>query len=111
MTDRDAQARADILAKLAASRDQLRQVLDPPRTEADGYPPGERHDEFPRSRTMQLLMGSRGLGIMGAIAGGLFIARPSLALRLLRLLPASAVARMLLMKAFTAMRGKNVNPG
>jgi hypothetical protein len=56
---------------------------------------------------MQMLMSGRGLGTLGALAAGLLVARPALALRLLRMLPASAVARMLLMKTFTALRAKH----
>jgi hypothetical protein len=110
MTDRDELARANIIARLAVSREELRQVLDPPRRDSEDSEAGEHHDGFPRSRTMQMLMGNRGLGLLGAIAGGLFIARPSLALRLLRLLPVSAIGRVFLMKALGAMRAKHVNP-
>jgi hypothetical protein len=110
MTDREQQARANIIARLAASRDELRQVLDPPRGEGEGTEAGERGGFSPRSRTMRMLMGNRGLGILGAIAGGLFIARPGLALRLLRILPVSAIGRMFLIKAFTAMRARHLNP-
>jgi hypothetical protein len=105
MTDRDAQARADIMARLAASRAELRQILDPPRTEPDGSPlPAGRSQAFPRSRIMQTLLSGRGIGTLGAAAAGLLIARPAFALRLLRMVPASAVARMLLIRAVTAMR-------
>ena len=44
--------------------------------------PGARHAGFPRSRTMQMLMSGRGLGTLGALAAGLIVARPALALRL-----------------------------
>jgi hypothetical protein len=91
MTDRDETAQAEISARLAQSREELRSLLDPPRTESDAgnsmagdYPGG-----FPRSRTMQMLMSGRGLGTLGAVAAGLLVARPALALRLLRMLPAS----------------------
>ena len=110
MTDRNDPAEAEILAKLAVSREEIRRVLDPPRREPDqGMPPGDHGaDGFPRSRTMQMLMGGRGLGVLGALAGGLFIARPGLALRLLRMLPTGTVARMLLAKSLGALReGKN----
>jgi hypothetical protein len=110
MTDRNDPAEAEILARLAVSREDIRRLLDPPRRESDaGSPPGDRGAEvFPRSRTMQMLMGGRGLGVLGALAGGLFIARPGLALRLLRMLPTGAVARMLLAKSLGALReGKN----
>ena len=36
MADRDAAARAAILARLATSREELRNILDPPRTEPNG---------------------------------------------------------------------------
>jgi hypothetical protein len=110
MTDRNDSAEAEILARLAASREEVRRVLDPPRREPDeSSPPGEPGVAgFPRSRTMQMLMGGRGLGVLGALAGGLFIARPGMALRLLRMLPTGTVARMLLAKSLGALReGKN----
>ncbi len=111
MTLRDEQARAEIRARLAVSREELRRLLDPPRQDSDangsaGARAADGLGGFPRSRTMKVLMGSRGLGILGAVAGGLFIARPALALRLLRMLPSGAVGRMLLMKAITALRAK-----
>jgi len=99
--DREAAARAAIIAQLAASREELRQILEPPPKvgeSAAGAHPGA----FPRSRTMQMLMSGRGLGTMGAAAAGLLVARPALALRLLRMLPAGALARMLLSRAVTA---------
>jgi hypothetical protein len=109
MPDRDEAARLEICSRLAASRQELRRVLDPPRSEGDGadgvagdYPGG-----FPRSRTMQLLMSGRGLGTVGAVVGGLLLARPTLALRLLRMVPASAVARMVMTRAFGALRAKH----
>ena len=108
MTDRDEAARAEILARLAASREELRRALDPPRDESDAG--GSKHTDhsggFPRSRTMQTLMSGRGLGTLGAAAAGLRIARPALALRLLRILPAGAVAKTILLRAFAALRTK-----
>jgi hypothetical protein len=112
MTDRDEAARAEILARLAASREELRRALDPPRNESDAG--GSKHSDhsggFPRSRTMQMLMTGRGLGILGTIAAGLFVARPTLVLRLLRMLPAGAAARILLLRVFTAWRAKQETP-
>jgi hypothetical protein len=100
----DANARKAILAKLAQSREEVRHILDPPRAEngADGAP---QHvaSEFPRSRTMRALLSSRGLGAAGALVGGLLIARPSLALRMLRMVPVSTVAKMLLGKAISGL--------
>jgi hypothetical protein len=108
MADRDAAARELIYKRLAQSREELRALLDPPSTEGNGG--GEAsmngHSGFPRSRTMQLLMSSRGLGTLGALAGGLLIARPALALRLLRFVPANAVAKMLMAKAVSALKSK-----
>jgi len=108
MTDREEDARAEILARLDVSREQLRQIFDPPRQErADGAPgSGSAPDGFPRSRTMRMLMNGRGLATLGTVAAGLFIARPALALRLLRILPTSGIARMLLLRAFAALRAK-----
>jgi hypothetical protein len=101
-------AREEVLARLAQSRAQIRRLLEPP---PDGSPgsgpsPSGAAGDFPRSRTMQMLMSGRGLGTMGAILGGLLIARPALALRLVRMLPIGAVARMLLLRAIATMRAK-----
>ena len=108
MTDRDAAARAEILARLAVSREELRRIFDPPPKEPDarGANAGDHPGGFPRSRTMQILMSGRGLGTLGAAAAGLLIARPGLALRLLRILPAGAVAKTILLRAFAALRTK-----
>jgi hypothetical protein len=112
MADPDRTARIEILASLAKSREELSQILDPPpETQAEherAFGPGE----FPRSRTMQMLMNGRGLGTVGAIAGGLLLARPALALRLLKLLPAGQIARLLAVRGLSALRSKHakVNP-
>jgi hypothetical protein len=102
--DKDAAARSLLLAKLAQSRAEMRALLDPPRAEPGAAPAGARRSEFPRSRTMQALLSSRGLGAAGAVIGGLLIARPALALRLLRMVPAGAVGKMLLVKAMEAFK-------
>jgi hypothetical protein len=110
MTDPDEAARLLILARLAESRAELRRILDPPRNEPNGSVfggGGGGHDGFPRSRTMQMLMSGRGLGVLGAVAAGLFIARPALALRLLRMLPAGAAARIFLLRALAQLRAKH----
>jgi hypothetical protein len=109
MVDRDAQAKSLIHAKLVQSREELRSILDPAPGEYGngGQAPGQAHAGFPRSRTMQMLMSGRGLGTLGALAGGLLIARPALALRLLRLVPASAVAKMIMARAVGALKSKS----
>ena len=109
MKDQDTAARTEILARLALSREEVRRVLDPPRQEphaSGSSASGASIGGFPRSRTMQMLMSERGLGILGAAAAGLLLARPALALRLLRMLPASAFAKMMVTRAFTAFRTK-----
>ncbi len=121
MTDRDEAAQAEILARLEASREELRRAFDPPRHESDAGSPkhGDHPGGFPRSRTMQILMSGRGLGTLGAAAAGLLIARPGLALRLLRILPVSAVVKTFVLRAFAAPRTKQdidtdrapINPG
>jgi hypothetical protein len=105
MIEKDAAARTLIMAKLAQSRAELRAVLDPPRPQpGEEASLGARRSEFPRSRTMQALLSHRGLGAAGAVLGGLLIARPALALRLLRMVPAGAVGKMLLLKAMEAFQ-------
>jgi hypothetical protein len=100
-----------ILARLAVSREELRRVLEPPQRGAeDPSDPAPRETGFPRSRTMQMLMTGRGLGIVGTVAAGLFVARPTLVLRLLRMLPVGAAARMLLLRTLTALRAKPERP-
>jgi hypothetical protein len=111
-TDRDENARVRILGRLAASREELRRLLDSPRKDLNGGSvPADETRGFPRSRTMQMLMSSRGLTTLGATAAGLLIARPALALRLVRMLPASAFARILLVRAMSAFRANKNNRG
>jgi hypothetical protein len=108
MVDRDAQAKGLIHARLAQSREELRAILDPPPGEyGNGQSPRSGNADFPRSRTMQMLMSGRGLGTLGALAGGLLVARPALALRLLRFVPASSVAKMVMARAFSALKSKS----
>jgi hypothetical protein len=112
MTTANDAARSDTLARLAQSRAEIRRVLDPPpRVSSGGVEEdsaGLPHDgAFPRSRTMRLLLSGRGIGTVGALVGGLLIARPALAFRLLRMLPTGAVARMLMIKAVAALRAKH----
>lgn len=103
--------RAEIRARLAESREELRRLLGPPATEADGAStPGDLPGLFPRSRTMQMLMSGRGLGTMGAAAAGLLVARPALVLRLLRVLPVTAFAKTLLLRTLAARRAKQNKP-
>jgi len=111
MMDRDEAARAEILARLAASREELRRVFDSPRDESgagrSGH--GDHPGGFPRSHTMQMLLSGRGLGTLAAAVAGLLIARPGLALRLLRMLPADALAKTLLLRALATARTKHRN--
>jgi hypothetical protein len=112
MVDRDAQAKSLIHAKLVQSREELRSILDPPPGEyGDSQAPRNRNGGFPRSRTMQMLLSGRGLGTLGALAGGLLIARPALALRLLKFVPASAVAKMIMARAVGALKSKSGDGG
>jgi hypothetical protein len=104
----DANTRRAILDKLARSREEMRRVLDPPRVESNNgdAPQNSGGGGFPRSRTMRTLLSSRGLGTIGALAGGLLIAKPSLALRMLRMVPVGTVGKMLLAKVITGLRAK-----
>ena len=105
MSLQDDNARKAILAKLARSRDEVRQILDPPPSgelNGDGTPQNSA-GAFPRSRTMRALLSGKGLGTVGALASGLLIARPTLALKLLRLVPVGTVGKMLLAKAISGL--------
>lgn len=109
----DNEAREETLARLARTRAEIRRVLEPPppRPGAPASAPGTQHgvgeNFFPRSRTMRLLLSGRGLGTVGAMAGGLLMARPALALRLLRMVPLGTVARLLMVKAVAGLRTKH----
>jgi hypothetical protein len=108
MMDRDAGARSLIHAKLVQSREELCAILDPqPVDYGDSGATRQARPGFPRSRTMRMLMSGRGMGTLGALAGGLLIARPALALRLLRFVPASSVAKMVMARAIGALKSKS----
>jgi hypothetical protein len=98
VTPREVAARDAILARLAESRAEISRLLEPGPESADGARPGRRGASgfFPRSRTMQMLMSGKGLGAVGATAAGLFLARPGLAWRFIRMMPTGALARMAL---------------
>lgn len=102
MNPRDEAHRTAILARLAESRAEIKHLLEP-RPEEEG----ETHAEgagFPRSRTMRALLSGKGLGAVGATAAGLLIARPGLAMRLVRMLPAGALMRIALGRFVGALR-------
>lgn len=107
MMDADLAAITQIKARLAQSRAELSRVLDPPPPEPGQEGIAAALEGFPRSRTMRALLSGRGLGAMGAVAAGLIMARPSLALKLLRLVPVNAVGKMLLARFIGAMAGKH----
>jgi hypothetical protein len=94
---RDQALRDAILTRLVESRAEIARLLEPPEDAADdGAPaPSGAPGGFPRSHIMRALTSGRGLGAVGAVAGGLLLARPALAWRLIRLLPTSAVTRLL----------------
>jgi len=87
MTEPDDSSRAELLARLADSRQELRRLLEPRSPENTRGAPAA--SGFPRSRTMRMLMSNRGLGTVGAAVAGILVARPLFALRLLRLLPSA----------------------
>ncbi len=106
MMDADEAARLRIIARLTESRDELQRILDPPPHVQTG-PQSEVHEgQFPRSRTMRALLSGQGMGALGALAGGLILAKPSLALRVLRMIPVSSLVRMFAARAVTSLRNK-----
>ena len=106
VTQAELATRDALVARLAQSRAEIRRLLEPP-ADADsadsGASPSPARGGFPRSRTMQTLMSGRGIGTIGAVAGGLILARPALAWRLVRLLPTGAVARMVVPRILRAL--------
>ena len=106
MTERDQAAVNEVRARLKQSREEVRALLDPPRDESGAPASANGETGFPRSRTMQTLMSSSGLGALGVLAGGFLIARPALALRLLRLLPTGTVAKVIISRALSAFINK-----
>jgi hypothetical protein len=114
VTQGDLATRDALLVRLAQSRAEIRRLLEPPPADTDnaetGASPGRARGGFPRSRTMQTLMSGRGIGTIGAVAGGLLLARPALAWRLIRLVPTSAVARIVVARIVRAL-GATGKPG
>ncbi len=108
MTAGDSTERDAIMARLAQTRGEISRLLEPPPAPSEGESsnPDGLAGGFPRSRTMRALMTGRGIGAVGALAGGLFLARPRMAWRLLRMLPTGAVTRMVIGRVIGAMRGK-----
>lgn len=103
-------AREETMARLVASRAEIRRLLEPPPRVSPGDVPDSGAPgtgAFPRSRTMKMLLSGRGAGTLGAVAIGLVAARPQLALRLLRMLPTGAIGRILLVKAIAALRSNS----
>ena len=108
MNPRDEAQRNAILARLAESRAEIKRLLEP-RPEDEGEAPEDDGIGFPRSRTMRALMSGRGLGAVGATAAGLLIARPALAWRLIRMLPAGALMRVALARFVGGMRERRAS--
>jgi hypothetical protein len=101
--------RQAILARLAESRAEIKRLLEP-RTEEGAEPGAQNGAGFPRSRTMRALMSGRGLGAVGATAAGLLMARPALAWRLIRMLPAGALMRMGVARVLGGMGRRSSKP-
>lgn len=108
MNLRDQAERTAILARLAASRAEIKRLLEP-RQEEEGAARAEDGLGFPRSRTMRALMSGRGLGAVGATAAGLFMARPALAWKLMRMLPAGALLRVAFARFVGGMRERRAS--
>ena len=102
----DAVARDAIQKRLAESRAEICRLLEPPPEDAAAalWAPHGAQGGFPRSRAMRKLMSGPGLGVVGAVAAGLLLARPKLAWRLIRLLPTSALARSFLLRLISSLR-------
>jgi hypothetical protein len=102
MTDA-AQARNQVRARLAASREEYRTILEPPPHPLNAGETSAGLAHFPRSRTMRMLLGRRGLGTLGAIAAAILVARPKLALKVWRMLPTKMLRRLLIGRAIAML--------
>lgn len=95
------------IASLARSRARLKELLDPVEPGGgSGTTAARTRGGFPRSRTMRLLAGRHGAGTAAALGVGLLLTRPAMGLRLLRMIPMGAIARLLLSRLFTASGAK-----
>ncbi|MBS0612617.1 MAG: hypothetical protein JSS24_05555 [Proteobacteria bacterium] len=90
-------------ARLARSRAELVELLQPEKDGAHGSGRGSGrrgngdargHGEFPRSMTMKLLSRGAGPGGLAVLALALFALSPTRARQLLRYLPVSAIAKI-----------------
>lgn len=89
--------------RLAQTRQQLVDLFTSERAEpGSGQRSRESPGSFPRSRTMRLLLGKQGLGAVAAIMGGILVARPAIAWRMLRLLPVKTFARTMFVRFLTS---------
>ena len=93
--------------RLARSRAELQELFEP---EASAKPGGDtragrKQGTFPRSRTMKLLTKGSGAGGLAVMALALFATSPAKAMRLLRLLPMSAITKILVAQ-FIQSRGE-----
>lgn len=89
-------ARVETSLKLDESRNELRHLLH----DEIGEPQPKDSRAFPRSKTVKFLTSSKAIGVLAIAAAGVLIMRPRVATRLLRLVPASSMARMLAMRFF-----------
>jgi hypothetical protein len=107
-TPDDGGAEAEIVNRLSLSRAELREILDPQRDDSVRGENGgvRKNGAFPRSRTMRMLLTSRAAGTVAALGAGLLISRPAIVWRLLRMIPAGAIARMTILRLFTARGAK-----
>jgi hypothetical protein len=93
-------------AELAKSRAELQRLLDPEVKARDaklektieGRPNGHAKSDgdFPRSLTMKLLAGNRGVGTLLMMAFGAMAMKPRMAAKMLQYVPVSAIAKTLI---------------
>jgi hypothetical protein len=85
----------------------LQQLFEPEEsaTPAGDARGGRQHGAFPRSMTMKLLTKGSGAGGLAVMALALFATSPTKAMRLLRLLPMSAITKILVAR-FIQSRGE-----
>lgn len=82
---------------ITESRAELRRLLHEEATEQP-----RSADAFPRSKTMRFLKSRGAIGLAAAVAGGVLLAKPGLAVKALRIIPVNMLVRVLTARLISA---------
>jgi hypothetical protein len=90
---------APAVIRMSRNREELQHIFIG-EEETEGQSGAGRH-AFPRSKTMRLLTGNGGIALLAIGAGSLLLMKPKLLMRAARMIPMSAVARMVAARILT----------